>query len=61
MILYVIKLQEMQSNAFVMLVAGYETTSTALSFAVYELAINPEIQRKLQQEIDAHFLEEVKS
>jgi cytochrome P450 family 6 len=31
---------------------GFETTSTATSFCLYELAKNPEIQRKLQNEID---------
>ena len=32
--------------------AGYETTSTALAFATYELATHPEILEKLQAEID---------
>ncbi|XP_028640278.1 cytochrome P450 3A13-like, partial [Grammomys surdaster] len=33
--------------------AGYETTSSALSFASYLLAIHPDVQKKLQDEIDA--------
>ena len=49
----------MQANSFIMLTAGYETTSTTLGFAAYELAINPDVQRKLQQEIDEHFAEKV--
>ena len=34
------------------LLAGYETTSSALSFTSYELALNVHVQRKLQEEID---------
>ena len=49
----------MQANSFIMLTAGYETTSTTLGFAAYELAINPDVQRKLRQEIDEHFPEKV--
>ncbi len=37
------------------LVAGYETTSTALAYVSYQLALNPTIQEKLQQEIDNYF------
>ena len=49
----------MQANSFVMLIAGYETTSTALGFASYELALNPDVQKKLQAEIDEHFTDKV--
>lgn len=37
------------------MIAGYETTSTALGYATYILATHPEEQRKLQEHIDAHF------
>ncbi|CAF4004958.1 unnamed protein product [Rotaria sp. Silwood1] len=37
------------------LIAGYETTSTALAYACYVLATNPNEQRKLQEHIDTHF------
>ncbi|XP_012368805.1 cytochrome P450 3A5-like [Octodon degus] len=40
-----------QSISFIF--AGYETTSSTLSFIMYELATHPDIQKKLQQEIDA--------
>lgn len=37
------------------MVAGYETTSTALAYVSYILATHPEEQRKLQEHIDSHF------
>jgi thromboxane-A synthase len=36
-------------------IAGYETTSTALGYVTYILATHPDEQRKLQEHIDAHF------
>ena len=50
-------MEEMQANSFILMIAGYETTSTALAFTAYELALHPEIQRKLQNEIDEYFPE----
>ncbi|XP_064630463.1 cytochrome P450 3A4-like isoform X1 [Lineus longissimus] len=44
--------QEMVSNVVVFMLAGYETTSTALSYAAHELASNPDVQRRLQEELD---------
>lgn len=39
--------------------AGYETTSAALAKLAHELTQHPDVQTKLQQEIDLHFPGEV--
>ena len=36
------------ATAFILIVAGYDTTAQTLSFAAYELATHPEIQKKLR-------------
>lgn len=33
-------------------IAGFETSSSTMSFCLFELARNPQIQRKVQEEID---------
>ncbi|GMT35032.1 hypothetical protein PFISCL1PPCAC_26329, partial [Pristionchus fissidentatus] len=43
------------SNAWALFLAGYETTSTALAFASYHLAKNPEVQATLYEEIQSTF------
>ncbi|XP_034507378.1 cytochrome P450 3A12-like, partial [Ailuropoda melanoleuca] len=46
---------ELVAQSMTFLFAGYETTSTSLSFFAYELATHPDVQQKLQEEIDATF------
>ena len=46
---------EVLANCIGFLIAGNEATATALSFASYLLALHPEIQEKLQLEIDTYF------
>ncbi|KAL2118449.1 hypothetical protein VTJ04DRAFT_8109 [Mycothermus thermophilus] len=46
---------EIIGNAFIMIVAGHETTANTLHFALIELATNPASQRRLQRDIDSLF------
>lgn len=46
---------ELVAQSVIFIFAGYEPTSTSLSFLVYELATHPDVQQKLQEEIDATF------
>jgi cytochrome P450 len=39
------------AQAFTFLIAGYETSGTALSYALYELALHPEVQHRLRAEV----------
>ena len=38
-----------------LMMAGYDTTANALAYTSYLLALHPEIQEKLQSEIDSYF------
>lgn len=43
---------ELTAQAFGFFVAGYETSSTLLSFTIYEMAKNPDLQDLLHRELD---------
>ncbi|PIK39987.1 putative cytochrome P450 3A24 [Apostichopus japonicus] len=45
---------EVMANAFTFLLAGYETTNVALCFTSYLLAMNPEQQDRLIEEVDKY-------
>ena len=43
--------EEMMAQGWIFFVAGFETTAGTLSFCSYELALNPEIQERLYEEV----------
>jgi len=44
--------EDIAAQVLAFLVVGLDTTSTLLSFASHQLAVHPEIQSQLQEEID---------
>uniref|UniRef100_T1K707 Cytochrome P450 n=1 Tax=Tetranychus urticae TaxID=32264 RepID=T1K707_TETUR len=49
---------EIISSTIIFLLAGYETTSTLLTWACYRLSTNPDIQEKLHQEVSQANIED---
>lgn len=43
---------DIMGNAFIVIMAGHETTANALHFTILELAANPPAQRALQRDLD---------
>jgi cytochrome P450 family 9 len=43
---------DLAAQAFLFFLGGFDTTTNAMCFGAYELAVNPDIQDKLIQEID---------
>ena len=47
--------EEISDHSIIFMLAGYETTSNALACLSYLLALHPDIQEKLQVEIDNYY------
>jgi cytochrome P450 family 6 len=45
-------MNSLAAQAFVFFLGGYETSSTTMTFCVYELALHQDIQDRLREEID---------
>lgn len=43
-------MEEAAAQAFIFFLAGFETTSTTISFAMFEMALNPKIQNRVREE-----------
>ena len=48
---------EVAENSMLFLLAGLDTTASLISHSCYQLALHPDIQEKLQSEIDTYFEE----
>ena len=45
-------IDDIVAQAFIFFLAGFDTSSTVMCYIVYELAINPDVQEKLREEVD---------
>jgi cytochrome P450 family 6 len=47
-----LSMNSLAAQAFVFFLAGFETSSTTMTFCMYELALHPDIQERVREEID---------
>ncbi|CAH1965690.1 unnamed protein product [Acanthoscelides obtectus] len=47
-----LNIDDIVAQCFLFFVAGFETSSSAISFACYELSLHPEIQQQVREEIE---------
>ncbi|PNF31791.1 putative cytochrome P450 6a14 [Cryptotermes secundus] len=47
-----LSMNSLAAQAFVFFLAGFETSSTTMTFCLYEMSVNPDIQERLRTEID---------
>jgi cytochrome P450 len=45
--------EDIAAQALTFFTDGYETSSTALSVLMYDLACNPDVQQRLREEVDS--------
>jgi cytochrome P450 len=45
-------LDEIAAQVFLFFIAGFETSSTTMSYCLHELAVNSGIQQRLREEVD---------
>ncbi|XP_051157198.1 cytochrome P450 9e2-like [Leptopilina boulardi] len=47
-----VSIEDIAAQGLIFFLAGFSTSATAMGFVIHELAVNPEIQEKLREEID---------
>lgn len=45
-------IEQMAAQCFVFFIAGFETSSSTMAFCLYELALQPDVQQRLREEIE---------
>lgn len=48
-----LSMEEVAAQAYTFFFAGFETSATTINFLLYECALNPSVQKKVQDDIDA--------